>query len=88
MNDQTLTQDQYREAVAASKDMWCSEKPGEYGKGIIKDCELIGRLGEVAVAPLLNTKIGRRRFRQERIPRGRASLLPGRTASQTRRPPR
>jgi hypothetical protein len=37
--------------------MWCSTKPGIYGQGVLDDCELIGRLGEVAVASLLNTTI-------------------------------
>lgn len=53
--------DDYKKCVVSSKNMWCSSKPGNYGKGLANTSndktkiERVSKLSEVAVAKLLQT---------------------------------
>lgn len=57
-----IKQEEYLECVRAAKNMWCSSKPGIYGRGLLNTptdptrTERMGRLGEKALSLYLNLK--------------------------------
>jgi hypothetical protein len=52
-----VTPDEYNRCKEAVKSWYSRQKTGNYGKGILKDPDFIGLLGEVGVAKLLNWEV-------------------------------